>query len=368
MSEREELTVHFLPDYTDVNPYQQHLSDALDDRGVTVHTTGGGDSLFPILAAARETRPDVLHVHFLHQFVIASSDRLPRVLSAALAIRATVQLLVLRLLGVSLVWTAHDLHDHERTAPRVEAAFKHVVLRWLFAQVFVHCARAERAMRRAYQLPANAVDVTVTPHGNFDGTYPNEIDRQTARDRLGIETDGTVYGFFGSIRAYKDVPRLVSTFREIARPADRLLIAGNPRTPTLQRAVESAAAGDDRITTVFEYVPREEVQVYLRASDVIVLPFRTTERSLLTSGSALLAMGFGRPVIAPDVGCVGSLVTAGDGFVYDPSADDGLAAAMERARTVPDLDRRSEQSRQTAAEQTWAATAERTHAAYDRIS
>lgn len=362
----EALSVHFLPDYTDANPYQARLADALRDRGVSVRTTGGGGGPFPILAAVLDGGPpDVVHVHFLHQFVISSTDRLTRTLSALLCLRALVQLTFLRTLGVSLVWTAHDLVEHERRAPRVERAFKHVVLRFLFDRIVVHCERARRTVVEAYRLPAaTGTKVRVVPHGNFLGDYPDEVTRAEARAALDLPRDGVVVGFFGSIRAYKDVPRLVETFGRVARPDDTLLVAGNPRTPETRRAVERAAAGDERVHTVFEYVPDDEVQLYLRATDVVVLPFRTDERSMLTSGSALLAMGFGRPVVAPDVGCVGALVEAGNGFAYDPDDDDALASAMYDVLHATDLEARGRTGREVVRTKTWDRAAERTHDLY----
>ncbi|MEZ4597387.1 MAG: glycosyltransferase [Chloroflexota bacterium] len=47
-------------------------------------------------------------------------------------------------------------------------------------------------------------------------------------------------------------------------------------------------------------VPDDRMQVFLRAADVMVLPYR----DVLTSGSAILAMTFGLPVVAPRIGCL----------------------------------------------------------------
>lgn len=369
-SETTDLRVHFLPDYTDANPYQDRLAAALAERGVAVRTTGGGGGPFPILSAVlADGRPDVVHVHFLHQFAVTTADRLPRTLTALLCIRVAVQLAVLRVLGVSLVWTAHDLFEHERRAPGVEAAFKHVALRFLFDRILVHCERATASIRRAYRLPATIDDrTTVVPHGNFVGMYPDDVSRAEARESLDLPADGFVFGFFGAIRRYKGVPRLVETFREVAGDGDVLLVAGRPRTEPVQRSVEAAVDGDDRVRTTFAFVPDDEVQLYLRAADVVVLPFRTTERSTLTSGSALLAMGFGRPVVAPDVGCVGELVAVGDGFVYDPGDDDGLATAMRAAMAADDRPTRERRSRAVAAGRTWERAAEATHQVYAELA
>ncbi len=53
--------------------------------------------------------------------------------------------------------------------------------------------------------------------------------------------------------------------------------------------------------TVHEgYVPDDRLDLFLNAADRVVLPY--TE--ILTSGAAILAMSFGRPIIAPDRGAL----------------------------------------------------------------
>jgi len=53
----------------------------------------------------------------------------------------------------------------------------------------------------------------------------------------------------------------------------------------------------------------------MNASDVVVLPFR----DILISGSAILAMSFGKPVITPAIGCTLDILKDVGNFLYDPS-------------------------------------------------
>ena len=52
-----------------------------------------------------------------------------------------------------------------------------------------------------------------------------------------------------------------------------------------------------------EHVPDVDVQRYLRAADLVVLPFR----DITNSASALLALSFDRPVLVPALGAMGEL-------------------------------------------------------------
>lgn len=75
------------------------------------------------------------------------------------------------------------------------------------------------------------------------------------------------------------------------------------------------------------YIPDEELAVYLAAIDVMVLPYA----DILTSGSAMLALSFGRPVAAPRLGVVEEMVSPLAGVLYSPDDTSGLETAMREA-------------------------------------
>jgi glycosyltransferase involved in cell wall biosynthesis len=366
----EQLEVLVLPDYTDVNPYQRRLADGLAERGVSVTTAEKGRWL-PVLEVVRaEGRPDVLHVHFFHQMMIASKFTPPLrgVLSVLLSARLVVELLVLRAAGVTVVWTAHDLLNHERHAVRTERLFKHVIVRALCDGVVVHCERATDTLVDTFALPERVREkVTVIPHGHFVDDYPNEVSRTAARAHLEVGQEETVYLFFGWIRRYKNVPLLIETFAELDAEAATLLVAGNPRTEALERAVREAARGVDGVRTRLEFVPDEEVQYYMNAADAVVLPFRTGRQTLLTSGSALLAMSFGRALIAPRLGCIGDVLDEDGGFCYAESDRAALRTAMREALEA-DLASMGEHNYRTVRQFEWGPIVDRTLAVYLRLA
>lgn len=61
-----------------------------------------------------------------------------------------------------------------------------------------------------------------------------------------------------------------------------------------------------------------------------VLPFT----AVLTSGSAIQALGFGKPLVVPRLGCLPELVAGGAGLLYDPAAEGALAGALTAARSL----------------------------------
>jgi glycosyltransferase involved in cell wall biosynthesis len=76
------------------------------------------------------------------------------------------------------------------------------------------------------------------------------------------------------------------------------------------------------------HIADDDMQVLLNAADCVVLPYN----EVLTSGAAMLAMSFGRPVVAPDLGGVRDYVDEASGALYDVSDPAGLMQAMDHVR------------------------------------
>ena len=113
------------------------------------------------------------------------------------------------------------------------------------------------------------------------------------------------------------------------------MIAGEPREiepEVLRRSIDSQF----EVSLHLRRIPDADIQIFMRASDFLVLPFR----KVLTSGSAILGLSFGLPVIAPRSGLLPTLLTDGhEGFLYDPEDAQGLSGALCRALNLPSTQR-----------------------------
>lgn len=351
------MTIIFLPDSTEYNPYQQNLADALDEDVVL----GGGDRLLPILFTVRSSEGvPVVHFHWLDPYIYEASG--PR--TAVLLLLTVLQLVVIRLMGIPVVWTVHNVVSHESRYPRLERWFKHAFVRFGFCDhVFVHCENVADHLVEGCSLPERVRRrITVVPHGHYVDNYENEIRREEARGELGYDESETVFLFFGQIKPYKGVIQLVDAFTSIDEPDYRLLIAGDPSTDAIEHELEERVAGDDRIRTILEFVPDEEIQLYMNAADAVVLPY--TE--VTTSGSAVLVMSFGRGMIIPRLGCVPELLDEEGALIYPPDADDGLRDALTEAKHRDLLSMGRYNARQVR-QYDWATIAERTARVYSRV-
>jgi glycosyltransferase involved in cell wall biosynthesis len=214
----------------------------------------------------------------------------------------------------------------------------------------------------AYGLPDGVRGrISVVPHGHYVDNYENTVSREDARERFGYDEGETVFLFFGQIRPYKGLLNLVEAFGSIDDPDSRLLIAGNPTDERLERELTDRIAGDDRIDSVLEFVPGEEIQFYMNAADVVVLPYT----KIATSGSAILVMSFGRALVVPRLGCVPELLDDEGAVLYSPGAERGLRDALLE---TGDRDLRSmgEHNARLVCRYDWSDIAERTARIYAR--
>jgi glycosyltransferase involved in cell wall biosynthesis len=344
-----------MPDWSSTNPYLKRLTRALREQGVWVRRASPRRGPAPIVRAwVRAGRPRILHIHWSEAF-LGTDPSGPGWIRRT---RFLGELWMLRRLGVRIVWTLHNLGAHERDRDEVEVAVhRSLVLR--SHRVIAHCRAAVDAALELYQLgEEDRRRFCVIPHGNYLGSYRDSMSREEARADLGLPLDGPVFVFVGAIRQYKGVDELIAAFQGLPDPSARLVVAGKPRGDAATR-VPQAASSDPRIQVIAERIPRSRMGVVLRAADAVVLPFR----DVLTSGSMILAMGFGRAVIAPRLGCLPETIPAEGAILYDPSAPDALADALREA-LGRDLDAMGDHNLEAARALDWSDIARETIAAY----
>lgn len=346
------LRVLFLPDYGRGNPYQRELANELRAHGVTVigakQPKRNPIALFTSWWRAR--RPPVVHLHWTHPYLGRRATGRHARWRRARAAMFVGQLMALRLVGVRIVWTMHNLGIHEERPDEPLNVTIHQRLVRNAGAVIAHCEAAVRSAVETYQLSdAEAAKLTVIPHGNYVDVYGPPVEKAAARTQLGVPEDVRLFVFIGGVRAYKGITELIAAIR--ALPADsnaRLIVAGRAFDRAEEKVVREAAGDDERISLRLEFIPDEDLPVLLGAADAVALPFR----DILTSGSAILAMSYGRPVIAPSLGCLPETLPADGNLLYDPDDEGGLRWALWRALTA-DLDALGERNLERARELDW---------------
>lgn len=268
-------------------------------------------------------RYDVLHVHWPEN--LARGAGRARTVLRQLAF--SLVLLRLALTRTPLVRTLHNTEPHER-GPLAER----LLLRW--------CDRLTTVWVRLnpFSVPPRPGPVETIVHGHYRDWYEHHEVPASVPGRL---------VFFGLIRPYKGVEDLVAAVQASGDASLSLHVVGKPATPEMAHLVESASAIDPRIRPELGYAPDDVLAREVGEAELVVLPYR----DLHNSGSLLLALSLGRPVMVPDNDITRALaaevgedwVLTYEGTVDAARLDAGLRAVRgsTAARTSPDLGRRS---------------------------
>lgn len=310
-------------------PYQRLLYGELQRMGCEVRFLGQLTSsrtlnlmALPLeLATRRLAGWRLVHLHWISRFALPGADRI-RALRWVAQAWFIACLLAIRLLGMRPVWTAHNVLPH--------------------APVFANDVTARRALARACDLviahTAWTLDelaalgvipsrTAVIAHGPLSPAMPADA----------LRVPGQCHGprrflFFGRLEQYKGVDDLLVAFGALPAHVDAsLTVAGECEDGRLQALLEKLAQVSARIVLRPGFVPYAEVTPLLAGFDVVVLPYRR----ITTSGTAMLALGHGRPLIVPDLAALTDLprdaVMRYDGTVSSLTATLARAACADRS-------------------------------------
>lgn len=344
------MDVLFFP-YGPRNPYQSNLATALRRKGIAVSAVK--DTSFTNLKHSVANQ-DILHLHWTSPYLI--NPKISK--SMEMAFQFLKILTQQKRRGRKLVWTIHNLGEHERRHPGFEL-FCHRLLARLVDGIIVHSRYAREQATKAYRLGRRTGKIHIIPHGNYIGNYPNDISRGQARAELHIGAEKKVFLFLGQIRPYKGVPGLISAFKKIAQGNEVLILAGKPLNDEIEIQLKQLVGEGKDIIYSPKFVEGEEIQVFMKAADAVVFPFE----DIFTSGSVLLAMSFAKTVIAPDLESLAEIREIGGTISYDLKKQAGLEEALSSALSA-DLEEMGLRNFQAAQKLSWELIAEKTVRVY----
>lgn len=263
------------------NPFQALMCESLETLGdIRV------DEFNPISAMYKKA--DVWHWHWPDgQFSGGTFQTLLRYSF----LRALLTVSYLR--GIPIVWTAHNVEAHESRHPVLEERFRRAFIARLRGIHFLS-RESQRALVSRY--PESAAKATVvTVHPDF-GAVATPISRDEARAQLHILDETPIVGFVGTISRYKGVTELVEVFRSLGSvgSTSKLLIAGKPNDDLVTWVL--ALRDQENLLILDRQLTQNELTAAYCASDLIVLPYRR----VTNSGSVLMALTLGVPVLVPD--------------------------------------------------------------------
>lgn len=322
------MKITFIPDYRKDNSYQTNLANSISNIDSSLSNTDSSvyfsNGYFAIpKSIIRSGLPDILHLHWHHPFLIADN----KYLSIIKSVCFICQLLLLRLMGVKMVWTVHNITGHKRKSESIELFFSKYLAK-ICDRLIVHCSSAKQEVIGKYYTSESSI--VVIQHGNYIGQYENTIKRSDARNKLCIKDEDIVFLYFGQIRQYKGISELLNAFKMLDSDTIdniKLLIVGKSYDEKITEQILNSHNDNKKIIPIIQFVHDKDIQLYMNAADIIVLPYK----DILTSGTTILAMSFGKPIIAPMTGCIIDILDDKGGFLYSTNIESGLYEAMKCA-------------------------------------
>jgi D-inositol-3-phosphate glycosyltransferase len=301
-------------------------------------------------------KPDLFHFQFYRLFF-------PEVVLLNSLIKA---------MGKKLVYTVHNAYPHGKRGKRG--------YRWMLGHTYhlcdaliCHNEATRKVIRKDFEVPSERLNVI--PVGLMDYLPEQGIERETARRRLfgDRRSECPHLLFFGAVLPYKGLEHLVEACRLLAergRPF-KLMIAGNAgRDPSYWQRIQQSigALPAEAVFLNTSYIPDGEVELYFKAADAVVLPYK----EIYQSGVHLLAYRYGRPIVATDVGSFREDIREGvTGYVAEPENPASLADAIDRfsQEMLPDIESVFFRVRHFGADQfSWEKIARRTQDLYRSVT
>ncbi|QXP66969.1 glycosyltransferase family 4 protein [Polaribacter sp. AHE13PA] len=300
------MKVFFTPYYKN-NPYQKRIIDKFSDLGMHIDIAATGAGAFFKTPKLKEA--NIIHFHWFEPFIKSNSYTKSLFKAFVFLVR-----LYFFKKDKKYVWTVHNLVNHEKKNVSIDRFFLFFFKR-LIDSFFVHNTFTKEKLVKEFGISENKI--FLIPHGNYCDDYSPFLGDKKAfkKDIIKIPEDKFTFTFLGNIRPYKGVLDLISAFKSMNNDNCQLLICGHVTNPEDKALIISKIAGYSNIYFKPGYVANNELQGYIKTSDVMVYPYK----DILTSGSLILGMSLKSACLVSNVGSMAELINKE--FVFNNTDD-----------------------------------------------
>jgi glycosyltransferase involved in cell wall biosynthesis len=231
-----------------------------------------------------------------------------------------------------LVFTAHNVNARERNGN--DTPFNRLTLKFLYEivdHIIVHTEKMKLQLVEGFNIKESKISIISFSLNQF--IPKSDLTRREAKEKLQLQESQYALLFFGRIASYKGLEYLVQAFSQFKEKKNqaRLMVVGKiERDSTeywknIQRMIEEYQLRNYILFRI-EYIPDEDIEIYFKAADVVILSYK----NVFQSGPLFMAYNFGLPVIASDVGSFKEDIVEGQtGYICQPEDPKDLANKIE---------------------------------------
>lgn len=190
------------------------------------------------------------------------------------------------------------IHEITYRLPKIDKFFEKT--KWRFCPKLIFHTKRELQRFEEYYFKLSVNRFKLYEHKYHFYKFTN-LSKEKAREKLGIKDGLVVFLCIGFIQPHKGFDRAIKAFKEIENEHMLLYVVGSLRLEYYRDYVEKLkkmAEGSKNIKIIEKYLTDEEFDMWIVASDCIIVPYK----NIWSSGVIGRAKLYNKPVIASNVG------------------------------------------------------------------
>lgn len=312
----------FSPFYK-INSYQKNIYESSSDFKYELVALKKFNFDKNIIAKLSKINSAVFHQHWLKEIYIheKSIDDGFKAIDKHIS-----HLKVLKCLGFKVIWTIHNIYDHDLIDYQKMLCVYALEEMYLISDIIhIHNYNTITELEKVINIKVDSKRFFVLEHPLYDNFLKDNFSRLPPElNRKTLGKFNKIILIAGRIKPYKGVDDFINAIKlnlkDFLKLNIHIIIAGENTDGALIKEISDLLDEYPNLLTVIPRVVDDEEMVgILKISNLMVLPYK----AILTSGSFYSAVTFKLPVLAPQRGMFTEVITHNEnGFLYNGTVKD----------------------------------------------
>ena len=251
----------------------------------------------------------------LRSFWVCKREKIDWVMVHVFSVQFTFFLfcLMARLFGLKLLAIGHDVDSLAKDDSQL-------LKKWLYKNVVNHIiVHNQYSLSKIKQIVGNKNHYSVIQQGGYLDLVNKKVSVEQAKSQLGMNSSTTYLLFFGQIKKAKRLDVLIKSMKYVEGDV-KLVVAGRPWKDDFSKYDQliSQLGLEKRVEKHIRFVSDEERDLFMKACDVMVLPYQ----EVYQSAALLMAMSYGLAVITSNVDSFREVIRDGKNGLMFKSLDE----------------------------------------------